>query len=183
MVTVRRWVPGSVSWARLEEAGQERLSRLLDDAPQSSGRDSGFTTAGSGMEPQAIHKTKESVLLGGEGAGEKKDVKASGCFGSGGGVVVDGDRGQKDGMTVRGDGGVRRRQDPLYLHDWSVPQNLGPECSLLVGSFRVREALGVLRALCAGGLVCPYRHPFYPGMTIRVIRASRSTRILSCSQW
>lgn len=141
MVTVRRWVPGSVSWARLEEAGQERLSRLLDDAPQTSDRDGGVTTIGSGMKAQAIHKTNESVLLGvGEGAGAK-DLKASGCFDSGGGVGVDGERGHKAEMMVRRDGGVRRIWEPLYLHDWSVPQNLDPECPLLMGSFRVREAL------------------------------------------
>lgn len=172
-MTVRRWVPGSVSWARLEEAGQERLSRLLDDARQISYRDNRFPTTGSGMEPKAILKTNEPVLLGGEGAGEKKEFKASGCFGSDGGVSIGGERGQIAETTVRRDGGVRRRQNPLYLHDWSVPQNLGPECPLLVGSFRVREAFGVLRGLCAGGLVLSGSTSVLPGLAVRVIHTFR----------
>lgn len=36
--------------------------------------------------------------------------------------------------------------DPLYLHDWSLPQNLGLESPLLAGKFRVWFSAGTCRS-------------------------------------
>ncbi|CBN75481.1 conserved unknown protein [Ectocarpus siliculosus] len=107
VVPVRRWVPDSVSWARLEKAGQMPLERLLSQPATD-------TTSGQ------------------EGAG-KGTGEAAAC-------------GQ-----IEMDGG-----DPLYLHDWSLPQNLGVASPLLAGKFRVPKffAGDLLQRLAGRGL--PY---------------------------
>lgn len=97
MVPVRRWIPDSVSWARLEDAGQLPLGRLLDLA-DSSARDE--------------HASYDSGNNSGGGYVDHHELE-----------------------TDKDKGG--RSTEPLYLHDWSVPQNLGTNCSLLAGSFKV----------------------------------------------
>ncbi|CAN0392533.1 unnamed protein product, partial [Discosporangium mesarthrocarpum] len=99
-VPVRRWVSGSVSWARLEDAGQLPLSALLGSTPPCP----------PSPPPSA----------GSEG----------------------GDRGRWEEVCT-GDGrrwkGARVGDSPhlVYLHDWSLPQNLGVDSPLLKGMFQV----------------------------------------------
>ncbi|CAM9460707.1 unnamed protein product [Ectocarpus fasciculatus] len=108
VVPVRRWVPDSVSWARLEKAGQMPLERLLSQPAKA-------TTSGQ-------------ACAAGKGL---RDTAACG--------------------QIEMDGG-----DPLYLHDWSLPQNLGLESPLLAGKFRVPKffAGDLLQRLAGRGL--PY---------------------------
>lgn len=98
VVPVRRWVPDSVSWARLEKAGQMPLERLLSQ-PAKATTSGQACAAGKGM----------------------RDAAACG--------QIEMDEG-----------------DPLYLHDWSLPQNLGLESPLLAGKFRVWFRAGFWRS-------------------------------------
>ena len=157
-VTVRRWVPGSVSWARLEEAGQIRLAELLADSPWRSCRGSSVdgevvgvngdtSISGEVIETPQSWKTDDHARLGGgeaQGEGASAGCGNGGDHGvqGGGGVNVDGGGGNHGArLKVRAVEDGLGEREPLYLHDWSVPQNLGPDCSLLEGRFKVRDWL------------------------------------------
>lgn len=105
VVPVRRWVPDSVSWARLDDAGRVPLERILGPPPS----------------PTAAAAAPTSDT-----------PKSHGGFG---------DRGIEHHATQSGHRNEQERE-PLYLHDWSVPQNLGSDCSLLAGRFEVYIVLG-----------------------------------------
>lgn len=98
MVPVRRWIPDSVSWARLEDAGRIPFSRLL---------------CGFAAPPGKLTSTSGSC----ENVSKKigHDSRGAACV-------------QENAQML---------EEPLYLHDWSLPQNLGSDCSLLQGSFQV----------------------------------------------
>ncbi|CAM9461617.1 unnamed protein product, partial [Hapterophycus canaliculatus] len=114
VVPVRRWVPDSVSWARLEAAGQLPLEQLLAPPPLPDGR--------------------APSPLGGDG-----------------GMCPD----RTGGEASPSGPGQPKEADPLYLHDWSLPQNLGTDSSLL-GRFQVPKffAGDMLQRLAGRGL--PY---------------------------
>lgn len=158
MVPVRTWVSNSVSWARLEEAGQIPLADLLETLePRASSAGSGRLADPDGGAVDVINcqEGNPNHALG-EGAdggcseaidGERsrRGDSASSFQGRGGGVhggrraVGVGDEGKGGGLRGGGTGG-----EPLYLHDWSLPQNLGHDSSLLVGRFQVsRRTMGI----------------------------------------
>lgn len=110
IVPVRRWVPDSVSWARLEEAGQVPLTRLLG-APSPA---ASFSVPPCGTRSRDGRDTHHDE---GRRRSEKKDPPT-----------------RESGSTGVGEKG---KGEPLYLHDWSLPQNLGPDCSLLASTFQV----------------------------------------------
>lgn len=163
MVPVRRWVPDSVSWARLEEAGQIPLADLLETlrprASAGSGSDRLAGPEGGVVAAVGRNERNPDDALG-EGAGEYygeviggehpgRGDGATKCQGRGSdvrGSDVRGvtDEGKEDAARGEGGGGgggsLRGRGsegEPLYLHDWSLPQNLGQDSSLLVGRFQV----------------------------------------------
>lgn len=161
MVSVRRWVPDSVSWARLEEAGDVPLADLLETLRPCASADSGSDRIAGheGGVAAAVGRHERNVddALG-EGAGKgcrgMIDGKRSGggeettiCQGRGSAVhggerargVRDEGKGEAGGGGGGGGslGGRGTDGEPLYLHDWSLPQNLGHDSSLLVGKFQV----------------------------------------------
>lgn len=165
---VRRWIPDSVSWARLEEAGQFPLARLLGPpaTSQSHGggkdvenngqgcgdsdkgtRDAGVVEGGrrdTSEEVLAAHGEREGISKEGESSDEAKGDqghvgrRGAGTEGVGLAAVLGGEKGDET---------ESRTGEPLYLHDWSLPQNLGSDCSILK-SFQVW-----LRRSTVGGVV------------------------------
>ena len=141
VVPVRRWVPDSVSWARLEDAGQMPLSQLL--GPPSP----------PPLQPPPAPSTAATAIANGNGNGNGSRGAAGKNTGSadrgGPGEGEGGGSGQSDGVVaaeestagkVSGDGhpdAAGQQREPLYLHDWSLPQNLGPDSSLLRDRFQV----------------------------------------------
>lgn len=168
MVPVRKWVPDSVSWARLEEAGQIPLADLLETLrPRASAGSGSDRLAGpEGRVVAAVsrnEKAPDDALGAGEDCSEviggKRPGRGEGatkCQGIGSDVRGSDVRGVRDegkGEAARGGGGgggggsLRGRGtegEPLYLHDWSLPQNLGHDSSFLVGRFQVsRPIVGI----------------------------------------
>ncbi|CAN0330004.1 unnamed protein product [Pylaiella littoralis] len=123
VVPVRRWVPDSVSWARLDDAGRVPLERILGPPPPPSP-----TTASASAPASATPQSHGGVS----------------------------DKGIEHQAAQSGDHGDGQEREPLYLHDWSVPQNLGSDCSLLAGRFQVPKffAGDMLQRLAGQGL--PY---------------------------
>lgn len=146
MVPVRRWVPDSVSWARLEEAGQVPLAHLLRPPAALNGDEDGGgydaikRRCDGGSSDEGIETAYSKVVA--SVPGEDVDGReGKGCdshrSGGGGGIVGamggwEGRNGHGGGERIEGGGG-----EPLYLHDWSLPQNLGLDSSLLAGRFQV----------------------------------------------
>ena len=128
VVPVRRWVPDSVSWARLEDAGQIPLGQLLGPPPP----------------PPPPASSDAANANGNMGAADKgAGCVAEGAAGEEGGGHKDQGHGVVGGKNTAGksfrdrcpDAG--RQREPLYLHDWSLPQNLGSDSSLLADRFQV----------------------------------------------
>lgn len=132
VVPVRRWVPDSVSWARLEDAGQIPLGKLLGPPPPPPPASSDAANANGIMSAADMGAADM-------GAG----YVAEGAAGEEGGGHKDQGHGVVGGKNMAGksfgdrcpDAG--RQREPLYLHDWSLPQNLGSDSSLLADRFQV----------------------------------------------
>lgn len=126
VVPVRRWVPDSVSWARLEEAGQIPLRQLLGPPPPPPASPTTATANGNG------EATDKGIR---RAAQDSPDEWEGGDNGQGRDVIADNSMADKFSGDRHPDVGHVR--EPLYLHDWSLPQNLGSDSPLLVDRFQV----------------------------------------------
>lgn len=121
-------MPGSVSWARLEEAGHLPLSTVLGTRDNTDSPHGGGTHVVGGdtsiMTPEPGDGPPEGPRRGNSGT-KKGEIKGDG------------------GLECRDSSQNREkrheRREPLYLHDWSLPQNLGPDSALLAGRFQVQN--------------------------------------------
>jgi len=145
VVPVRRWVPDSVSWARLEEAGQAPLAQLLGTPPPLPALHSSIavtpnvTTRDSTVK-DGDHEAPRSNTQDPGGTAASKDGDAGAAADTGDDTGNTGDNRDNKLPTAVGEGGGR---EPLYLHDWSLPQNLGTESPLLQGRFQVGVRLRI----------------------------------------
>eukprot|EP00752_Nemacystus_decipiens_P008342 g7456.t1 len=145
VVPVRRWVPDSVSWARLEDAGQIPLGQLLGPPPPSPPRPPPLASS-TGATANGNGGVADNDAANGESRGGNDDQDLE--------VVADKSTAGK--FSGGRHPGVGRQREPLYLHDWSLPQNLGAGSSLLADRFQVPKffAGDMLQRLAGQGL--PY---------------------------
>ena len=140
------------------EIEREGVARSNGGGGGSVEQGTGVTSEGS--DDKAVDEEGNEVNLAGEksvsaaapvtGAGQRArggGLEKGAAAAAAGAAAVAAAAAAKGGRDGEREGGpataaVTAAPEPLYLHDWSLPQNLGSECSLLKDGFQVQLKQG-----------------------------------------